>query len=67
MKKITVGVILPLMIISFTYLTSCKDRSYSKKQKTIEEEQVRNIENQRGKNGQPLRTAATKIKKLTGL
>ena len=67
MKKITVGVILPLMIISFTYLTSCKDRSSAKQQKKIEKEQVKTIENQIGTNVYPLPTSATVIKMLTEL
>jgi hypothetical protein len=67
MKKITVGVILPLMIISFTYLTSCKDRSPAKQQKKIEKEQVKTIETQIGTNVYPLPTSATVIKMLTEL
>ena len=67
MKKITVGVILSLMIISFTYLTSCKDRSSAKQQKKIEKEQVKTIENQIGTNVYPLPTSATVIKMLTEL
>jgi len=67
MKKIFAGVILPLLIISFTCLTSCKDGATGKQKKKIEAEQVKTIENQIEKNVYPLPTSATVIRMLTDL
>jgi hypothetical protein len=67
MKKIFAGVILPLLIISFTCLTSCKDRAAGKQQKKIEAQQVKTIENQIEANVYPLPTSAAVIKMLTEL
>jgi hypothetical protein len=67
MKKIFAGVMLPLLIISFTCLTSCKDKSTSKQQKKVEMEQVKTIENQIEANVYPLPTSAAVIKMLTEL
>jgi hypothetical protein len=67
MKKIFAGFILPLMIISFTCLISCKDKTTSKQQKKTEKEEVKTIENQIEKNVYPLPTSADVIKMLTEL
>jgi len=67
MKKIFAGVILPILMISFTFLTSCKDRAAGKQQKQVEMEQVKTIENQIGENVYPLPTSAAVIKMLTEL
>ncbi len=67
MKKIIAGVILPMLIISFTCLTSCKDKATRKQQKKIEMEQVKTIENQIEANVYPLPTSAAVIKMLTEL
>jgi hypothetical protein len=67
MKKIFAGIILPLLIISFTCFTSCKDKSEKKKQKKIEMEQVKAIDNQIEANVYPLPTSAAVIKMLTTL
>lgn len=65
MKKIFTGVILPLLIISFISMTSCKNRSASNQQKKVEDEQVKTIENQIQTNVYPLPTSAEVIKMLT--
>jgi hypothetical protein len=67
MKKIVAGVILPLVIISFTCLTSCKDRAAGKQLKKTEMEQVKTIENKIEENVYPLPTSAEVIKMLTEL
>ena len=67
MKKIFAGFILPLLIISFTCLTSCKDRAAAKQQKKVEKEQVKQIEGQIETNVYPLPTSAEVIKMLTEL
>jgi len=67
MKKIIAGVILPILILSFTCLTSCKDRAAGKQQKKVEMEQVKTIENQIEANVYPLPTSAAVIKMLTEL
>ena len=67
MKKIIAGVILPMLIISFTCLTSCKDKATRKQQKKVELEQVKTIENQIEANVYPLPTSAAVIKMLTEL
>jgi uncharacterized membrane-anchored protein YhcB (DUF1043 family) len=67
MKKIFAGFILPLLIISFTCLVSCKDRTASKQQKQSEKEQVKEIEGQIESNVYPLPTSAEVIKMLTEL
>jgi len=67
MKKIFAGVILPLLILSFTGLTSCKDRAASKEQKKVELEQVQTITNEIESNVYPLPTSAEVIKMLTEL
>jgi len=67
MKKIFAGFILPLLIISFTCLTSCKNRTSKKTQKKVEKEQVKVIENQIETNVYPLPTSVEVIKMLTEL
>ena len=67
MKKIVAGVILPLVIISFTCLTSCKDKAAGKQLKKTEMEQVKTIENKIEENVYPLPTSAEVIKMLTEL
>ena len=67
MKKIIAGFILPLLIISFTCLVSCKDKKTSKQQKKVEKEQVKEIEGQIETNVYPLPTSAAVIKMLTEL
>ena len=67
MKKIFAGIILPLLIISFTCLsscTSCKDRSASKQKKSEEQEIVKTIPDQIETHVYPLPTSAEVIKML---
>lgn len=67
MKKIIAGVILPLLIISFTCLPSCKNASTGKQQNKIEMDQIKVIEDQIEANVYPLPTSAAVIKMLTEL
>lgn len=67
MKKTIAAVIIPLLVLSFTGLTSCKDKSSAKKLKNTEAEQVKTIEKEIGKNVYPLPTSAVVIKMLTEL
>ena len=67
MKKIFTGIILPILMISFIFLTSCKDRAAEKQQKKLEMEQVKTIEDQIEENVYPLPTSAEVIKMLTDL
>ncbi len=67
MKKIIAGVLLPFLILSFTLLTSCKNRAANKDQKKVELQQVKTIENQIETNVYPLPTSAAVIKMLTEL
>ena len=67
MKKIIAGFILPILIMSFTSLTSCKDKTSGKQQKKVEMEQVKTIENQIEANVYPLPSSAAVIKMLTEL
>jgi len=67
MKKIIAGLILPILILSVTSLTSCKNRATVKQQKKVEAEQVKTIENQIETNVYPLPTSAAVIKMLTEL
>ena len=66
MKKIFAGFILPLLIISFSVLVSCKNQA-SKQQKKVEKEQVKDIPRQIEANVYPLPTSAEVIKMLTEL
>jgi len=63
MKKIIAGLILPILILSFT---SCKDKAGAQ-QKKVELEQVKSIETQIEANVYPLPTSANVIKMLTEL
>jgi uncharacterized membrane-anchored protein YhcB (DUF1043 family) len=67
MKKIIAGVILPMLMISLTCCTSCKDKVTRNQQKKVEQEQLKTIENQIEANVYPLPTSATVIKMLTEL
>ena len=70
MKKIFAGFILPLLIISFTCLSSCsscKDRAAAKQQKKAEQEEVKVIKDQIETNVYPLPTSAEVIRMLTDL
>jgi hypothetical protein len=67
MKKSFEGFVLPILIISAIFLSSCKDRSAAKQQKKVEQEQVKTIETQIQKNVYPLPTSAAVIKMLTEL
>jgi hypothetical protein len=67
MKKIFAGFILPLLIISFTSLSSCKDRAAAKQQKAAEQEAIEKIPGQIESNVYPLPTSAEVIKMLTEL
>jgi len=67
MKKILAGIILPILMINFIFLTSCKHRAAEKQQEKAEMEQVKTIENQIEENVYPLPTSAEVIKMLTDL
>ena len=67
MKKIIAGIIIPILILSLTGLTSCRDKSTAKQLKKVEMEQVKAIENQIETNVYPLPTSANVIKMLTEL
>jgi uncharacterized membrane-anchored protein YhcB (DUF1043 family) len=67
MKKIIAGFILPILILSFTCLTSCKDRASVKQQKKVELDQVKTLDNQIEENVYPLPSSAEVIKMLTQL
>jgi uncharacterized membrane-anchored protein YhcB (DUF1043 family) len=65
MKKIIAGVIFSMLIISFTFLTSCRDKAARKQQKEVEMVRIDTIEKQIKANVYPLPTSAEVIKKLT--
>jgi uncharacterized membrane-anchored protein YhcB (DUF1043 family) len=67
MKKIFAGIILPILMISFITISSCKNRAAEKQQQKDEQEQVQSIENQIEENVYPLPTSAQVIKMLTDL
>jgi uncharacterized membrane-anchored protein YhcB (DUF1043 family) len=67
MKKIFAGFILPLLIISFSFLSSCREKSTSKQQNKAEKEQVKEIQGQIETHVYPLPTSAEVIKMLTDL
>lgn len=70
MKKILAGIIVPILMTSFIYLTSCnscKNRAAEKQQAKAERNQVDTIEKQIGANVYPLPTSAEVIKMLTDL
>jgi hypothetical protein len=67
MKKILAGIFLPILMISFIFLTSCKNRAAEKQQEKAEKDQVQTLENQIEENVYPLPTSAEVIKMLTDL
>jgi hypothetical protein len=67
MKKAIAAVIIPLLILSFSGLTSCKNCSGTKEIKTSLDEQKKNIEGEIKKNVYPLPNSADVIKMLTDL
>ncbi len=67
MKKIFSGVVIPMLIISLTCFTSCKEKAAAKQQKKVELENVKAIDNQIETNVYPLPTSAAVIKMLTDL
>jgi len=67
MKKIFAGFILPLLIVSFTCMSSCKNSTTSKQQKNAEKEEVKEIQGQIETHVYPLPTSAEVIKMLTEL
>jgi hypothetical protein len=67
MKKTIAVVIIPFLILGFSGLTSCKDKTAAKKQKKAEVEQVKSIQKEIEKNVYPLPTSASVIKMLTEL
>ena len=66
MKKIFAGFIIPLLIIGFTSISSCKD-SVSKQQKKAEKEKVKELEDEIETHVYPLPTSAEVIRMLTEL
>jgi hypothetical protein len=70
MKKILAGIILPILMINFIFLTSCnscQSRTTVKQREKIEQEQIDTLENQIKENVYPLPTSAQVIKMLTDL
>jgi hypothetical protein len=67
MKKTITVIILPVLILSFTGLISCKNRAPGLGQKKIELEQVKTLETEIEKNVYPLPTSAEVIKMLSDL
>jgi hypothetical protein len=67
MKKIFAGILIPILVVGFAGLSSCKDKSSAKEQKKVEMKQVKEIENQIETNVYPLPTSASVIKMLTQL
>jgi hypothetical protein len=67
MKKILAGIILPILMINFIALSSCKNRAAIKQQQKAEQEQEKKLENQIEENVYPLPTSAQVIKMLTDL
>jgi len=66
MKKTIAAVIIPLLVLSFTGCTSCKDKTAAKKLKSPDAEQ-KELEKEIKKNVYPLPTSAAVIKMLTEL
>jgi hypothetical protein len=67
MKKIIAGVVLPLLIICFTCLSSCKDRAAEKQRLMAEKQLGDTIKSEIESNVYPLPTSAEVIKMLTEL
>ena len=66
MKKIFAGFILPLLILGFTSLSSCKDRA-SKEQREKEQKEIDTLASEIETHIYPLPTSADVIKMLTDL
>jgi hypothetical protein len=67
MKKIFAGIIISALIIIVTGLPACKENPSRKKQKRVEQQQIKVIESQIERNVYPLPTSAEVIKMLTEL
>jgi hypothetical protein len=67
MKKAVALLIIPTLLIGFSGLTGCKNKSVKKEQKKVELEQVDTIEKKIEENVYPLPTSAEVIKMLTEL
>jgi hypothetical protein len=67
MKKIIAAVIIPIMVFSFTGLTSCNNGSPRKQKVQQEKQEVNTIRKEIEKNVYPLPTSAVVIKMLTDL
>jgi hypothetical protein len=67
MKKIIAAVILPLMVFSFTGLTSCKNSSPKKQKVQEEQKEVNTIRKEIEKNVYPLPSSVVVIRMLTDL
>jgi hypothetical protein len=67
MKKIFAGIILPILMITFIFLPSCKQRSAEKQREKAEMQQIDTIQKQIEENVYPLPTSADVIKMLTDL
>ena len=67
MKKIIAAVIIPIMVFSFTGLTSCNNNSPKKQKVKQEQKEVNTIRKEIEKNVYPLPTSAQVIKMLTDL
>ncbi|MGD0582853.1 MAG: hypothetical protein ABR974_07910 [Bacteroidales bacterium] len=67
MKKILAAVIIPIMVFSFTGLTSCNNNSPKKQKVKEEQKEVNTIRKEIEKNVYPLPTSAQVIKMLTDL
>jgi hypothetical protein len=65
MKKFIAGFIVPILIISFTCLSSCKERTAAKQQKNVKKEEVKKFQSQIETNVYPLPTSAQVIQMLT--
>jgi len=67
MKKTIAVLILPLLLISFSVLPGCKNKTASKEQKKVELEQVKTLEDEIESNVYPLPSSAEVIKMLSDL
>jgi len=67
MKKAFAVVILPMLILGFSVMSSCKNRAEKKAQKELDMEQVKTVENEIEKNVYPLPTSAEVLKMLSDL
>lgn len=67
MKKAIAITILPLLIIGFSVMSSCKGKASKKENKKVEMEQVETLEGEIEKNVYPLPTSAEVIRMLTDL